>query len=309
MGAGPSGGRDEISQRLMAMSRQLLPRLATVAALLALTAGPLAAANKEHQQMMADIRMLQEQTQLLQAQLAAVTEALRAMTAKMDEQAGVQRKAFADQKLLVDGMSSDLRVVREKIDDNNVRVTSIAQELDALRQSVVQGAEAPAGQVGAEGQPAAPSQPGAAAGTASGTPNPGVSPTRLYDMAWADYVGNQYDLAIQGFTDFINTFPKAPQAGAAQYYIGETYYAQGKYKEAVAAYERVISAYAGSPKVPDAYYKRGLALNVLGQTDRARESWEFVLKNYPDSDAGRLARQRLDQLTKRDNEEDDDSRP
>jgi tol-pal system protein YbgF len=128
-------------------------------------------------------------------------------------------------------------------------------------------------------------------------------------MAWADYVGNQYDLAIRGFTSFIETFPKAPQAGAAQYYIGETYYAQGKYREAVSAYDRVISDYANSPKVPDAYYKRGLALNVLGQTDRARESWEFVLKNFPDSDAGRLARQRLEQLPKRDEEETASTRP
>jgi tol-pal system protein YbgF len=272
-----------------------------VVVLLAVTAVPLPAANKEHQQMMADIRMLQEQTQMLQAQLSAVTDALRTVTAKLDEQAGVQRKAFADQKLLVDTMSTDLRVVREKIDDNNVRISSIAQELDALRLSVSQGAQPVAPPVGAEGQapPGAPTQGGQAPPLAT-VPNPGVSPTRLYDMAWADYAGGQYDLAIQGFTDFIKTFPKLEQAGAAQYYIGETYYAQGKYRDAVTAYDRVISDYPNSAKVPDAYYKRGLALNVLGQTDRARESWEFAAKNFPNVDAGRLSRQKLDQLPKRD---------
>jgi tol-pal system protein YbgF len=279
------------------MFRNLPRRIVMVVVLLAVTAVPLPAANKEHQQMMADIRMLQEQTQLMQAQLAAVTDALRAVTVKLDEQAGVQRKAFADNKLLVDTMSNDLRVVREKIDDNNVRISSIAQELDALRLSVAQpqGAAAPPG---GEGQPSIAGAP--SPGGQAQAPNPGVSPTRLYDMAWADYVGAQYDLAIQGFTDFIKTFPKLEQAGAAQYYIGETYYAQGKYREAVSAYDRVISDYSASPKVPDAYYKRGLALNVLGQTDRARESWEFAAKNFPNSDAGRLSRQRLDQLPKRD---------
>jgi tol-pal system protein YbgF len=280
-----------------------------VVVLLAVTAVPLPAANKEHQQMMADIRMLQEQTQMLQAQLSAVTEALRAVSTKLDEQAGVQRKAFADQRLLVDTMSNDLRVVREKIDDNNVRVSSIAQELDALRLSMAQGAQAPAVAAGAEGEQAAGMNPPPGALPPAGTPNPGVSPTRLYDMAWADYVGGQYDLAIQGFTDFIKTFPKLDQAGAAQYYIGETYYAQGKYREAVTAYDRVIADYANSAKVPDAYYKRGLALNVLGQTDRARESWEFVVKNFPNSDAGRLARQRLDQMPKRDEQGDQEPEP
>lgn len=283
------------------MFRNLLRWLLMVVVLVAVTAAPLPAANKEHQQMMADIRMLQEQTQMLQAQLAAVTEALRSVAGKLDEQAGVQRKAFADQKLLVDTMSNDLRVVREKIDDNNVRVSSIAQELDALRLSVTQGGQPQATPQGVEGQPPAVNPPQGGAPTGQpGNPPAGVSPTRLYDMAWADYAGGQFDLAIQGFTDFIKTFPKLEQAGAAQYYIGETYYAQGKYRDAVTAYDRVISDYPNSAKVPDAYYKRGLALNVLGQTERARESWEFAAKNFPNVDAGRLSRQKLEQLPKRD---------
>ena len=68
----------------------------------------------------------------------------------------------------------------------------------------------------------------------------------------------------------------------------------------MAAYDQVLASYPASKKIPDTYFKRGLALNALGQVDRARESWEFVLKNFPNSDAGRLARQRLDQLQKKD---------
>ena len=71
--------------------------------LLALVASPAAAAaNKEHQQMMADIRMLQEQAQQLQGLLAALAEALKTVTTRLDEQTAASRKAFADQKLLVD---------------------------------------------------------------------------------------------------------------------------------------------------------------------------------------------------------------
>ena len=282
------------------MARQLFLRSVLMAALLAVTSVPLGAANREHQQMMADIRMLQEQNQLLQAQLAAVTEALRQLTTKLDEQAGVSRKAFADQRLLVDGVSRDLRVVREKVDDNNVRVSSIAQEIEALRLSVAQPAPPPVPE-GVEGEPqpgAAAAQPGVLpAGAAAGTPR--VSPTRLFEMAWADYVGTQYDLAIQGFSDYIRSFPKSEQAGEAQYYIGEAQYAQGKYRDAVTAYDRVIADYPASKKISAAYYKRGQALNVLGQTDQARESWEFIVKNYPNTDEGRLAKQRLDQMSKR----------
>jgi tol-pal system protein YbgF len=258
------------------------------------------AANKEHQQMMADIRMLQEQTALLRAQLSELRDVLKAVGTKIDEQAGVSRKAFADQKLLVDTISSDLRVVREKVDDNNVRVSSIAQEIEALRLAVAQppAAAVPPAPEG-ELQPGAAPTPGGALPTGAAPGTPSVSPTRLFEMAWADYVGTQYDLAVQGFSNYIRSFPKSDQAGEAQYYIGEAYYAQGRYRDAVAAYERVIAEYPSSKKIPAAYYKRGQALNVLGQTDQARESWEFIVKNYPNTDEGRLAKQRLDQMSKR----------
>ena len=59
------------------------------------------------------------------------------MNTRIDEQTGASRKSFADQKLvIIDNLANDLRVVREKVDDNNVRVGSLGQELDALRQSV-----------------------------------------------------------------------------------------------------------------------------------------------------------------------------
>lgn len=255
-----------------------------------------AAANKEHQQMMADIRMLQEQAQLLQVQLAALAEALKTISTKMDEQSAASRKAFADQKLLVDAVSGELRVVREKVDDNNLRIGSVSQELEALRTAIPQGVPGlPPVDPQAAGDPSAqPAQP------AAPPLNPGVSPERLYNMAWADYAGGQYTLAIEGFETYIKTFPKSAQAGDALHYIGETYYVQGKYREAVAAYDRVIADFPNTKMLPDTYYKRGQALYALGQVDRARESWEFVVKTYPNSDAGRLARQRLDQLQRKD---------
>jgi TolA-binding protein len=66
----------------------------------------------------------------------------------------------------------------------------------------------------------------------------------------------------------------------------------------VAAYNQVIAAYPRSVSAANAYYKRGMALERLGQLDRARESWETLIKNYPETDAARLAKQALDRLNK-----------
>ena len=50
--------------------------------------------------------------------------------------------------------------------------------------------------------------------------------------------------------------------------------------------------------VPDASYKRGLALDRLGRIDAAREAFELVVTNYPDSTMATLARQALDRLNR-----------
>jgi len=285
----------------------MMQRVRLLTLIIALLAGatsvPLEAANKEHLQMMAELRILQQQTQVLQAHLTALTEALKTVSARLEEQAGADRKAFADQKLIASGVATDLRVVREKVDENNVRLASLSQEVDAVR--VAQAANPPAAAptppvdpAAAAQNPPATSPPTTPANPAAALSNPGVSAPRMFETARADYYAGQWPLAIQGFETYIKTFPKSDLVDDAQYYIGETYYASGRYREAVAAYDRVISNYPSSNTLPDTYYKRGLALNSLGQIPQARESFDFVVKNYPDSDAGRLAKQALDRLSR-----------
>ena len=104
--------------------------------------------------------------------------------------------------------------------------------------------------------------------SAGAAPAPG-SPTRLYDMAWADYTAGSYDLAIEGFTSYVRSFPRSEFADNAQYYIGESYFQRGRLAEAVEAFDRVISTYPQSDVVGQAYYKRGLSYERLNQPDRA----------------------------------------
>ena len=288
--------------------RQTSTRILMAVALAGLAVRPAAAANKEHQQLMADIRILQEQQQILQNMIGTLTEtlkeAVKAVNTRLDEQVVSTRKSFADEKLVVDNLTSDLRIVREKVDDNNLRIASLTQEVDALRQAVQQAA--------ARTPPAAPDAPDApapdtaAAGAAPTTPAPAapapapgvVSPTRLYDMAFSSYTSGLYDLAIDGFNSFIRSFPKHEMADDAQVHIGNSYLLDGKNDKAVEACDLAIRTYPNGDKIPDAYYKKGLALQNLRDMNGAREAWEHVVKAAPDTDAGRLAKQRLDQIKK-----------
>ena len=182
-----------------------------------------AAANKEHLQLLAEIRMLQEQNQQMQQMLGALQDTLKAVSTKLDEQASANRKAMADQTLAVNNIGDTVRVLREKADDTSVRVASVSQEIESLRQAIVSSqaaAQTAAQPIGGEPPPAGgetPVQP-----TAPPTAPPlGVSPQRMYDASYDDYSTGRFDMAIQGFQGFIQAFPRMqPMVANAQYNIG-----------------------------------------------------------------------------------------
>ena len=285
------------------MTIQITTTRAAVALVLALAyvglspATP-AAADREHQQMMADLRILQEQTQQLQALMTDLGEALKAVNSRIEDQTSLERKAFADGKVQMDTISGDIRIVREKVDETNVRLGTITQELESLRDAIpVPGAfQQPPMNTDAGAVPG--STPGSVTPpqTAMPTPsaNPGVQPQRLFDSSYGDYATGNYVLAVQGFESYLGYFPKSSRAHEAQLYVAESLAGQKKDVDAIAAYDRVIANYPGSPSVPTAYYKRGMAFERLGDTARARESYETLIKEFPDSQQAVLARQRLE---------------
>src|SRR5262245_2959987 len=163
-----------------------------LAGAIVLTAAPARAANKEHQQLMADLRILQEQSQQLQNMLGTLSDAIKAVNTRLDQQAETTRKAFADQKLVIDNLTNDVRVIREKLDDNNVRIGSLTQEVDSLRQSMQQVSR-PSPTLEPDATAGGPPTSTATAGPpASPVPAVGVSPGKLFDSAQSDYWAGSY---------------------------------------------------------------------------------------------------------------------
>src|SRR5262249_3019650 len=156
---------------------------------------------------------------------------------------------------------------------------------------------------GPPGVPRAP--PGAApatspaATTAEGPPVPtGASPRQLYDAAFGDYTAGQWDLAIQGFEAYLRSFPKSEQASQVQVLIGKSYDFAGNKTKALDAYDKAIRDYPNGNAVADAYFYKGVVLRDLKQPDKAREMFEYVVKNYPKTTPAILAQQQLEQLKK-----------
>ncbi len=272
----------------------------SVAVTAALLLGPsaAAAANKEQQQLMAELRMLQQHQQQLQQLVLSLTEALKAVNGRLDEQSAASRKGLADQRLLVEGMTDNVRILRERADDTNVRLASIAQELEAVRQTI---ASQPQSSVSAP-----PGDPGADPGGVSALPGGGatggapssVSPQRTYDSAYSDYAAGQYELAVEGFETYLRLFPRTVNSDDAQLNIGNAYYNAGKFQEAIAAFQRVTTDYPNTDSVPQAYYKMGLTYMQMKQPDLARKALQVVLNEHPNSREQVLAKQALDRISR-----------
>lgn len=278
------------------MKRIHIVPAAALAGLLVLPA-PSVAQDREQLQMLAELRLIQEQSGELRALVAGLEAAISALNAKLDDQANATRKGFADQRLQVDGLRDGVSVLREKIDDTNVRISTLTHEVETLRATLATVRTAPA----APADPSAPagdpaSERAAPAQPPSVGPPGGMDAARLFDTSMNDYLGGDYQLAVAGFEAYLRTYATAPNAAQAQYYIGESLFQLTRYQEAVTAYGRVISDYRGSTWIAEAYYKQGQSFERLKEIDRARQAYEAVIKSFPESNAAVFAKQRLEAL-------------
>ena len=265
-----------------------------------LAPGTVHAQNREHQQMTADVRMLQEQTQLLaqtltqlMTRLSELNDSVKKLDTRLDAAEAATRKTAADQKVSLDSLSTDVRVVRERTQDVNTRIGTLTEEVEALRTALPSIAAQAASTV--EGQTAV-APPADTPGTSPSQPRSGLSPSRLFQTAMADYTSGKYSLAISGFQTLLSEWPKSEQADDALYYIGYSYAQDKKYAEAAKAFGDVIQTYPTGDKVPDAYVDLGTAQRALGQVDAARTTWQTVIAKYPGSSSAIIAKQRLDGL-------------
>jgi tol-pal system protein YbgF len=119
-------------------------------------------------------------------------------------------------------------------------------------------------------------------------PKAGGNPEQEYAAALATFRSREHGQAVLDFIDFMAKYPKHPLAGNAQYWIGEAYWAQRDYRQALAEFEKVFEH--GPGKTPDALLKIGLCHLRLSDLPRAQQAWQRVVSEYPKSESATMAR-------------------
>jgi tol-pal system protein YbgF len=84
-----------------------------------------------------------------------------------------------------------------------------------------------------------------------------------YDLAYGYILTGEYESAEQSFQRWLAAFPGDPQAADAQFWLAESLYQQGDYRDAANAFLAVYKGAQQSPKAPDALLKLGMSLSAL----------------------------------------------
>ena len=276
------------------------PRLVLTVVLLAGLAAPARAANKDMERLYVQIAALQGQIADLQRASEESLKEIRRLNEVLAEQNANLQKGVHDQRVQGEALHASVREMAE-------RISEMTERMDGMRAQAAPQVYTPSGGAVAGQIPGTPLPPGGGVPPPGGPGTPPVGPTtapppvgatappprELYSQAYADYARGNYDLAIQEYREYLRLYPSTDFSDNAQYWIGECLYSKQRFAEAVEAWDELFRAYPASDKLPDGRLKKGMALERLGRRRDALAEYRTVVERYPNSEAGRKARERL----------------
>lgn len=214
---------------------------------------------------------------------------------KLNELDGrLQRIERANQSVVemaqkLDATQAEIRSLRGTVDELQNNNEALKRQQRELYSDLDKRLTANAA-VGSAGGGLAPS------GGVPGSPGSAATEQTAYSQAFDALKASNYQGAISGFESFLATYPNSPIAENAQYWLGEAHYAKGEYDKAAQSFQAVGQRWPNSRKSPDALLKLGFSQIEMKQLAEARVTLADVTRKYPDSDAAKLAAERLRKL-------------
>ena len=194
----------------------------------------------------------------LSIRLGNIETQLRKMTGKIEDE---QYTSDRTKKQLV-----------EQAKDLDKRVKSI--ELNMRR--VMRAVKAMASKKPSRGNSSSPSAQDSRLARAS------ASPGGLYNYALSELFDKKnYPSAERAFDNFIKKYPDHEKAGAAHYWLGESFYVRKNYREAASAYLRGFNTYGTSSKAAESLLKLGMSLAALNEWDEACSTYDKLRSTFP----------------------------
>ena len=234
------------------------------------------------------MKTLVEQSSENVNKLGATMSSLQKSVQDVQANSGARLDTMSTQ---VQGLSDNLEEIKSRLGKLNQQLVDLQNSVQSLDAKISGATPAPA--AGAA-NPA--SSTGASPSSSAVPTGPAPSADTLYSNGLRDITSGKYDLARSEFEDYLKYYADTDLASNAQFYLGEIFYKQKQYVDAVAAYDKVLTAYPKSFKLGPARLRKGLALLEVGQKTAGIRELREVVKRFPGSDEDRLARAKLKEL-------------
>ncbi len=197
----------------------------------------------------------------------------------------------SDQERINDDLRQDLSLLRDEL---NLQVADHEKRLAQLEAGIKVAVPAPSWTPPSPGVDTPPAtRPTVPVATTTPTPT-GESAPELYDRALKTIRENQGFAAGRELMEtFLKRYPDHELAVNAAYWVGETYYAEKNYEQAILKFEEIIQKYGDHPKVASAMLKQALAFESTGDHATAKLLLQRVIERFPLSDEAAKAKQKL----------------
>ena len=235
-----------------------------------------------------EVRVVRQQQAELEARLDTLQSELQRIRGTVDESKHYAQRASDDVIALSEGLTSD----RGRYEQELYRLQEEIRTIKTLLGM----------KVGARSDVAAPKPretflqmttttvaPTESLVKVTGTPDP----EELYNDAYSKLSTGDFRESREAFKKFLELFPQTEYSDNAQFWIGESYYRDKRYEEAIVEFDEVIKKYPKGNKLPDALLKQAFSFIALNDTNSAKLLLQKLIDRYPTSEQAEIARTKL----------------
>lgn len=117
-----------------------------------------------------------------------------------------------------------------------------------------------------------------------------------YTSALRQFNNGKYNDALTAFDDLYRKDRSSPLAPNYLYWKGESLYAMGEYSESIRAFHELLDNFPESMKADDAEFKIAAAYEKMGERTNAKAAYQRLLLSFPDTEYRARAEARLKKL-------------
>ncbi len=226
------------------------------------------------------------------ADVERTTVSLRQGPGDIQGRVDTMGRTQADLQVSLDALRVDLQSMSGRLEDTRREGGDVRQELALVRDDLSL-------KIGALEDRLAALEKRQAGQAQNSPPAAPQSPQAAYERGVDLIQKNQFVQGREALEGFLRTNPSGALAVNAMYWIGEAYYGEKRYENAILQFQDVIQKHGEHPKAAAALLKQGITFDTLGDERNGRVILNRLIETFPMSEEAKKAREKLAEWDRR----------